>query len=110
MIVDLFLPQSTSQLHIWRKLTGEQGIGEERKHINKVILDAIPEHIRGSDDHEKVLWWLWRCLPEALSQNSDVTAPNLSLIPAETRIPDCSIWSHNSGLCHRFGQLWPFTE
>ena len=98
------LPQ-TSQLHSWRNLSGEQGIGEERKHINQLVLDTIPEHIRNSGDYQKVFWWLWRCLPEALSCNSDVIAPNLSLIPAETRIPDCSIWSHNSMVSTLAGSL-----
>ncbi|MGF1567021.1 MAG: type III-B CRISPR-associated protein Cas10/Cmr2 [Nodosilinea sp.] len=98
------LPQN-SQLHSWRELPGDQGRGDERKYINQIVLDAIPEHIRISGDHQKVFWWLWRCLPEALSQNLAVTAPNLSLIPAETRIPDCSIWSHNGTVAALAGSL-----
>jgi CRISPR-associated protein Cmr2 len=98
------LPTS-SKLHDWRKLAGERGIGEERKHINEVILGTIPEYIRDCGDQQQVFWWLWRCLPEALSRHADVTAPNLSLIPAETRIPDCSIWSHNSMVSALAGSL-----
>jgi CRISPR-associated protein Cmr2 len=46
-------------------------------------------------DPQKLFWWLWRCLPIATSQlfHND---PSLLLMPAETRIPDGSIWSHTS--------------
>ena len=43
---------------------------------------------------KQLYWWLWRCLPQAtcnLFQDS-----SLMLMPAETRIPDASIWSHVS--------------
>jgi len=44
---------------------------------------------------EKLFWWLWRCLPNAVCKvfgNDE----SLLLMPAETRIPDGSIWSHAS--------------
>lgn len=43
---------------------------------------------------QAVFWWLWRCLPEATCQlfGDD----SLHLMPAETRFPDSSIWSHAS--------------
>jgi CRISPR-associated protein Cmr2 len=46
-------------------------------------------------DHKKLFWWLWRCLPIA---TCDLMShdPTLLLMPAETRIPDASIWSHTS--------------
>ena len=40
-----------------------------------------------------VFWWLWRCFPVALAKE---LGENVALLPAETRIPDGSVWSHNS--------------
>ncbi len=61
------------------------------KHREKNLL---PQVIRDSDDPRLVFWWLWRCLPEAVCH--DFKDPSLMLMPAETRIPDGSIWSHAS--------------
>ncbi|BAZ04391.1 type III-B CRISPR-associated protein Cas10/Cmr2 [Calothrix sp. NIES-3974] len=57
------------------------------------LVDLIPPAIR--NDEEQVFWWLWRCLPEKVFElfNHDDT---LMLMPAETRLPDSSIWSHAS--------------
>lgn len=52
----------------------------------------IPESIRTCPDARKVFWWFWRCYPELLSQET----PEAPLLPAETRIPDASLWSHTS--------------
>jgi len=95
----------TSKLHKWRELPGDQGKGDERKHIKQLIIDTIPQEIRNSDDPQEVFWWLWRCLPDALSRHPDIDDPILLLIPAETRIPDCSIWSHNSMTAGLAGSL-----
>ncbi|MCM1982962.1 type III-B CRISPR-associated protein Cas10/Cmr2 [Lyngbya confervoides] len=46
-------------------------------------------------DERKVFWWLWRCLPEVVCQKFGAD-PSLLLMPAETRLPDGSIWSHTS--------------
>ncbi|PAX51241.1 type III-B CRISPR-associated protein Cas10/Cmr2 [Brunnivagina elsteri] len=56
------------------------------------LVDLIPPAIR--NDEKQVFWWLWRCLPEAVFElfNDDT----LMLMPAETRLPDSSIWSHAS--------------
>jgi CRISPR-associated protein Cmr2 len=54
--------------------------------------NLIPESIRG--DEKSVFWWLWRCLPEAVFRQ--FANDNLMLMPAETRLPDSSIWSHAS--------------
>jgi CRISPR-associated protein Cmr2 len=56
------------------------------------LKNLIPETIK--KDPQKLFWWLWRCLPEATCQLfNDET---LLLMPAETRLPDSSIWSHAS--------------
>ncbi|KKI99661.1 type III-B CRISPR-associated protein Cas10/Cmr2 [Prochlorothrix hollandica] len=54
----------------------------------------FPQWLKDETDPKKVFWWLWRCLPEAACQAFD--DPSLLLMPAETRIPDGSIWSHTS--------------
>ncbi|MCA6596631.1 MAG: type III-B CRISPR-associated protein Cas10/Cmr2 [Pseudanabaena sp. M046S1SP1A06QC] len=56
--------------------------------------DLLPEFIKNNDDSRLVFWWLWRCLPEAVCQSFNDSL--LMLMPAETRIPDGSIWSHAS--------------
>ncbi|KJH70760.1 type III-B CRISPR-associated protein Cas10/Cmr2 [Aliterella atlantica] len=51
--------------------------------------------IREVEDKRKLFWWLWRCLPIATC-NAFGDEQSLLLMPAETRIPDSSIWSHTS--------------
>lgn len=56
------------------------------------LLQAIPTAVK--TDIKQLFWWLWRCLPQAtcdLFQDD-----SLLLMPAETRLPDSSIWSHAS--------------
>lgn len=78
---------------------------QERENIEKLICDVIPQEIKDSRDHQEVFWWMWRCLPDALSRHPDINDPRLLLIPAETRIPDCSIWSHSSMAASLAGSL-----
>lgn len=56
---------------------------------------VIPEWIRQeTQDAAKVFWWFWRCFPEAICR--EFQDDSLMLMPAETRLPDGSIWSHAS--------------
>lgn len=59
------------------------------------LLAEIDNHLRTDIKNIKHLfWWLWRCLPQA---TCDLFEDNsLMLMPAETRLPDASIWSHLS--------------
>lgn len=66
--------------------TGKTKFIQEREKI------VIPEEIRRCTDARKVFWWFWRCFPEALAQYD----AQIQLLPAETRIPDASLWSHTS--------------
>lgn len=73
----------------------QQLIGDRRTYLQnneKALESVIPDSIK--DDEQAVFWWLWRCLPEATCQLFDDN--NLHLMPAETRLPDSSIWSHAS--------------
>ncbi len=54
----------------------------------------LPPGIKTSKDERKVFWWLWRCFPEVVCHHFQ--DQSLLLMPAETRIPDGSIWSHLS--------------
>jgi CRISPR-associated protein Cmr2 len=58
------------------------------------ILAKIPDSIKNGDARQ-LFWWLWRCLPIAACQQFDGDR-SLLLMPAETRLPDGSIWSHSS--------------
>ncbi len=55
-------------------------------------MQAIPDAAK--TDSKCLFWWLWRCLPEAACREFDDLS--LMLMPAETRLPDSSIWSHGS--------------
>ncbi|MFN4875597.1 MAG: type III-B CRISPR-associated protein Cas10/Cmr2 [Aphanizomenon sp.] len=60
------------------------------------LLAEIDNHLRTDIKNIKHLfWWLWRCLPEATCDLFDKDN-SLMLMPAETRLPDASIWSHLS--------------
>jgi CRISPR-associated protein Cmr2 len=59
------------------------------------------------DDPQKLFWWLWRCLPTAAC-NLMGDDRNLLLMPAETRIPDGSIWNHTSLTAAMAGALTGF--
>lgn len=69
----------------------QQG-GNRRAYLNakeSSLIDSIPLEIRR--DAQKCFWWLWRCLPE---QICETFGSQSLLMPAETRFPDASIWSH----------------
>jgi len=62
---------------------------------------SIPDSIKQEKDARKVFWWLWRCYPvvlsKALERSENIPQESsLPLLPAETRLPDGSLWSHAS--------------
>jgi CRISPR-associated protein len=67
--------------------------GKNRELINREK-ELFPEAIKRETNPKKVFWWLWRCLPTAACQSFDDAS--LLLMPADTRIPDTSLWSHTS--------------
>ncbi|APB32932.1 CRISPR-associated RAMP Crm2 family protein [Gloeomargarita lithophora Alchichica-D10] len=64
------------------------------EHLRQREESVIPAEIKNETDPQKVFWWFWRCFPDAICRkfNDD----SLMLMPAETRLPDGSIWSHAS--------------
>lgn len=56
--------------------------------------DLFPDWLKQETNYRKVFWWLWRCLPEAACKSCN--DESLILMPAETRIPDSSVWSHTN--------------
>ena len=69
--------------------------------------DGELKSIAEIEDPQKLFWWLWRCLPIAACKTmGDDEA--LLLMPAETRIPDASIWSHASLTAAMAGALTGF--
>ncbi|MDY7024094.1 MAG: type III-B CRISPR-associated protein Cas10/Cmr2, partial [Cyanobacteriota bacterium] len=77
-------------------------LGEGRADwLSNVENAVIPDSIRECTDAKKVFWWFWRCYPVALTQalcrdENLPEEPGLGLLPADTRIPDASLWSHTS--------------
>jgi CRISPR-associated protein Cmr2 len=57
--------------------------------------ELFPDFIKDETDARKVFWWLWRCLPVAACRAANDNT-SLLLMPADTRIPDTSLWSHTS--------------
>lgn len=76
-------------------------------YLNEIEQAFFQQQITDPDDNEqlkpireishpqKVFWWLWRCLPVEVCRQFG-NDESLLLMPAETRIPDASIWSHGS--------------
>jgi CRISPR-associated protein Cmr2 len=69
---------------------------------------AVPPWIWEEQEPQKVFWWFWRCFPEAICQ--EFGDESLMLIPAETRLPDGSIWSHASITAALAGSLAGYTS
>ena len=67
----------------------------------------LPTEIQTEPDARKVFWWLWRCLPMATCQALG-NQESLLLMPAETRLPDSSIWDHASITAALAGALTGF--
>ncbi|AFY74786.1 CRISPR-associated protein Cas10/Cmr2, subtype III-B [Synechococcus sp. PCC 7502] len=67
---------------------------ERTEYFLEMEKSLFPQAIKQCEDPRLVFWWLWRYLPQKTCQhfNDD----SLLLMPAETRIPDGSIWSHVS--------------
>ncbi len=85
-------------LEITHLLSGEsQTISFENRPnvaaLRQLEIDCIHQEIRSCPDHRKVFWWLWRCYPVALTR---ALGEEIQLLPADTRIPDASLWSHVS--------------
>lgn len=84
---------------------------EQDKELNSkeaaIIRDSLfplleVEGLSEEEKHQKAFWWLWRCLPVAMAREF---GDNTALLPADTRIPDCSVWSHNSSVSSLAGTL-----
>ena len=79
--------------------------GELKQQEQAVIPPGIQNE---TQDLPKVFWWFWRCFPEAICQAFN--DHSLMLMPAETRLPDGSIWSHASTTAALAGCLAGYTE
>lgn len=92
--------QQPLKLTVWHDFLMNLGeTGSQR--LTEIEASIIPENIRNSQDIRQVYWWLWRCYPIALSRALDQAAnlpeeAGLPLLPADARIPDASVWSHNT--------------
>jgi CRISPR-associated protein Cmr2 len=58
------------------------------------LLEAVPRECDTPESSDRLFWWLWRCLPEVATR--EFNDESLMLMPAETRLPDSSIWNHAS--------------
>jgi CRISPR-associated protein Cmr2 len=78
------------------------GLGKNRQDwLANIEKSSIPDSIKQEQDPQKVFWWLWRCYPvvlsKALEHSQNIPQESrLPLLPADTRLPDGSLWSHAS--------------
>jgi len=68
---------------------------------------VVPQWIMDERDPQKVFWWFWRCFPGAICQ--EFNDDKLMIMPAETRLPDGSLWSHTSIVAALTGSLAGYT-
>lgn len=87
-----------------QRLTEGQKRAEFLRNLEQVLL---PESIRQEQNIRLVYWWLWRCLPDQVCQQFSQDG-TLLLMPAETRLPDSSIWNHASVTAALSGALTGF--
>lgn len=86
-----------------------QQAGSRAEHLMQLEKKVIPDWIRQEEeDIQKVFWWFWRCFPQALVRK--LGDENLLLLPAETRLPDGSLWSHTSVVAALAGCLAGYDE
>ncbi|MGF1588850.1 MAG: type III-B CRISPR-associated protein Cas10/Cmr2 [Pleurocapsa sp.] len=78
----------TLQIPKWHTRLQEVKRKEFLEEKELAVLNLIKEY----EDPRLVHWWLWRCYPELLAKDT----PEVYLLPAETRFPDASLWSHTS--------------
>lgn len=79
----------------WKVKQHEEILSDRKNYLQNQetqLLQLIPDITK--TDIKRLFWWLWRCLPEAACQQ--LQDNTLLLMPAETRLPDSSIWSHAS--------------
>ena len=82
--------------------------GNRAEYLRDCEKSVVPDSIKESEDFQKVFWWFWRCFPEAICRRFE--DDSLMLMPAETRLPDGSIWSHASITSALAGCLAGYTE
>jgi CRISPR-associated protein Cmr2 len=70
----------------------QQKVKEKKQAFLEEQEIAFLDQIKDWDDPKTVFWALWRCYPEFLEKKE----PLIHLLPAETRLPDASLWSHVS--------------
>jgi CRISPR-associated protein Cmr2 len=70
--------------------------------------EAIPYALVSAEkDVEKIYWWFWRFYPKAVVQETGIEEPSALILPADTRIPDCPIHTHNSMVSALAGAMFP---
>jgi CRISPR-associated protein Cmr2 len=70
----------------------EQNLNQQRREFLEAKESEFLNQIKDWQEPEKVFWALWRCYPQVLENQE----PLVHLLPAETRLPDGSLWSHVS--------------
>ncbi|MGK7946153.1 MAG: type III-B CRISPR-associated protein Cas10/Cmr2 [Microcystaceae cyanobacterium] len=101
--LDIFHLLSGERLNLKLNTDHQQLLQQRRQYLHdkeQALFNEIPAELKQfNPDNElknlkRLFWWLWRCLPQ---KTCDIFQDqSLILMPAETRLPDSSIWSHAS--------------
>lgn len=86
----LRVDRQNGRLEIVHPLSGQRDELEVDPVDEEAVERAIEEIVRGLDPPQQRFLALWRLLPEWLAKRK----PYYALLPADTRIPDHTIWHH----------------
>jgi CRISPR-associated protein Cmr2 len=76
--------------------------------VRDIENEAIPYALVSAEqDVEKIYWWFWRFYPEAIAHETGIEESSALILPADTRIPDCPIHTHNSMVSALAGAMFP---
>ncbi|MCK5844527.1 MAG: type III-B CRISPR-associated protein Cas10/Cmr2, partial [Victivallales bacterium] len=74
------------------KFAVDRDLSQKAGKFHEILADALGGI--QSDDYHKKFFLFWRRWMENAVTNDERDADNLALLPADTRIPDHSIWNH----------------
>ncbi len=78
--------------------------------VRVIEKEAIPYALVSAEqDAKKIHWWFWRFYPEAVAHETGIEESSALILPADTRIPDCPIHTHNSMVSALAGAMFPDT-
>ncbi|UFP94661.1 type III-B CRISPR-associated protein Cas10/Cmr2 [Gloeobacter morelensis] len=79
----------------------------DKQRLMELEQKVIPQSICEEKDARKVFWWFWRFYPELLAAEPSLQQADVLILPAETRLPDCPVHTHNATVAALAGAIFP---